>query len=271
MGNEGKRDTVRQVANLVGALFQVGTTVAASTRIQDVVDEGPPSLVEPAGYAFAIWALIFALSLAYAIYQALPAKRESQLLRRIGPFTAAAFFCTGMWSVFVPLRQFLFAQAMLLAIFAFLLVAYVRLARSERGVLSGADRWLVALPLGPFLGWVTAANAVSLTSEAIRQGLVESGGVGEALLGTVMVILGGLLAAAVVLLGRGGPVQGYLTYGVTVLWALAGIVVNQYDASPVTTGAAAVAAVPVVLAILGALRGDRPRPGAGRSARPGTA
>ena len=271
MGNEGKRDTVRQVANIVGALFQVGTTVAASTRIQDVVDEGPPSLVEPAGYAFAIWALIFALSLAYAIYQALPAKRESQLLRRIGPFTAAAFFCTGMWSVFVPLRQFLFAQAMLLAIFAFLLVAYVRLARSERGVLSGADRWLVALPLGPFLGWVTAANAVSLTSEAIRQGLVESGGVGEALLGTVMVILGSLLAAAVVLLGREGPVQGYLTYGVTVLWALVGIVVNQYDASPVTTGAAVVAAVPVVLAILGALRGDRPRPGAGRSARPGTA
>jgi hypothetical protein len=160
---------------------------------------------------------------------------------------------------------------MLLAVFAFLLVAYARLARSERGVLSGADRWLVALPPGPFLGWVTAANAVSLTSEAIRQGLVESGGVGEVLLGTVMVVLRGLLAAAVVLLGRDGPVQAYLACGVTVLWALVGIVVNQYDASPVTTVAAAVAAAPVVLAILGALRGCRPRPGAGRSARPGVA
>src|SRR3712207_6257151 len=153
-------------------LFQVGMTVAASTRIQDVVDEGPTSLVEPGGYAFAIWALIFALSLAYAIYQALPVNRENPLLRRIVPFTAAAFFCTGMWSVFVPLRQFLFAQAMLLGTFACLLVAYARLARSERGVLSGADRWLVALPLGLFLGWVTAANPISLTSEVVRQGLV---------------------------------------------------------------------------------------------------
>ena len=91
---------------------------------------------------------------------------------------------------------------MLPGVFACLLVAYVRLARSERGVLSRADRWLVALPLGPFLGWVTAANAVSLTSEAVRLGLVGSGGAGEALVGTVLLLLGGALATALVLLGR---------------------------------------------------------------------
>ena len=269
MNGEGKRDTLRQAANVVGALFQAGMTVVASASIQEVVETGPPSLVEPAGYAFTIWALIFALSLAYAAYQALPTNRESPLLRRVGWFTATAFFFTGMWSVFVPLRQLLFAQAMLLGVFACLLVAYVRLARSERGVLSRADRWLVALPLGPFLGWVTAANAVSLTSEAVRLGLVGSGGAGEALVGTVLLLLGGALAAALVLLGRTGPAQGYLAYGVTVLWALVGIVVNQYDASPVTTAAAAAATVPVVLALFGALRGARSRRGAGSPVRPG--
>ncbi len=200
---------------MFGALFQVGMTGAA---ISEVVDEGPPSLVEPAGYAFGVWALIFVLSLVYAGYQALPASRESPLLRRIRFFTAGAFFCTGLWSVFVPLRQLLAAQAMLLGIFAFLLVAYLRLARSERGVLGGADRWLVALPLGPFLGWVTAANAVSLTSEAVRLGLVESGGAGEALLGAALLLVGGTLAAAVVWAGRTGPAQGYLAYGFMVLW-----------------------------------------------------
>jgi hypothetical protein len=143
MSNGVGKDVVRQAANVVGALFQAGMTTVASTRIQEVVDEGPPSLVEPAGYAFAIWALIFALSLAYAVYQALPTNRESPLLRRVGWFTATAFFFSGMWSVFVLLRQFLFAQAMLLGIFACLLVAYVRLARTERGVLSGAFRALV--------------------------------------------------------------------------------------------------------------------------------
>ena len=257
MNGEGKRDALRQTANVVGALFQAGMTVVASASIQEVVETGPPSLVEPAGYAFTIWALIFAVSLAYAVYQALPANRESPLLRRIGWFTATAFFFTGMWSVFVPLRQLLFAQAMLLGVFACLFVAYARLARSERGVLRGADRWLVALPLGPFLGWITAANAVSLTSEAVRSGLVAPGGAGEAALGTVLLLVGALLACAVILAGRTGPVQGYLTYGATVLWALTGIVVNQYAYSLVTTGAALLAAILVAVVLFGALRGGR--------------
>jgi hypothetical protein len=126
-------------------------TAAVSTTIQGVAAEGPRSLVEPALYAFTIWALIFALSLAYAAYQALPAKRKSPLLRRFGPFTGAAFFCTGLWSIFVPLRQFALAKLMLISIFSFLLLAYLRLSRYAREHDLGiGERWLVALPLGPF-------------------------------------------------------------------------------------------------------------------------
>lgn len=65
--------------------------------------------------------------------------------------------------------------------------------------------------------------------------------------------------------------QGYLTYGASVLWALTGIVVNQYAYSPVTTGAALLAAVLVAVVLFGALRDGRPGGDARRSARPGTA
>ena len=77
---------------------------------------------------------------------------------------------------------------------------------------------MVALPLGPFLGWVTAANAVSLTAKAVRRGLVAPGGAGEAALGTALLLVGALLACAVILAGRTGPVQGYLT-GRSASWA----------------------------------------------------
>jgi hypothetical protein len=70
-------------------------TVGASAAIQEVVERGPGSLIEPAGYAFAVWALIFALSLVYAVYGALRANRENPLLRRIGWYTAGAFGFTG--------------------------------------------------------------------------------------------------------------------------------------------------------------------------------
>jgi hypothetical protein len=202
----------------------------------------------------------------------LPAKRESPLLRRVGPFTAAAFFCTGLWSVFVPLRQFGLAQLMLLGIFIFLLIAYLRLYRyAHERDLGVGERWLVALPLGPFLGWVTAANAVSLTAEAVRRGLVAPGGTGEAALGTALLLVGAVLACTVILVGRTGPPHAYLAYGATVLWALAGIVVNQYAYSPVTTGAALLAAVLVAVVLFATLRRGRPGGSARRIARPSNA
>ena len=261
----GGWDSGRRVAGVVGALFQVGATVLAGVAISEAVSEGPPSLVEPAGYAFGVWAVIFFLSLLFAVYQALPANRGNPVLRRVGWPVAGAFLCTGLWSVFVPLRQFGFAQAMLLGIFAFLLVAYLRLARSEAGTLGRMERWLVAPMVGVFLGWVTAANAVSLTSEAVRRGLVEGGGTGEVLIGSALLISGGLLAAAITRAGRAGPPQGYAIFALTVLWALVAVVIAQYDASPLTTGAAVAAAVPV-LAVL--LRSGPTSPRARRAARP---
>ena len=263
MGGEGW-DSGRRWAAVVGAVFQVGATVLAGMAISEVVSEGPQSPVEPAGYAFGVWAVIFSLSLLFAGYQALPANRENAVLRRVGWPLAGAFLCTGLWSVFVSLRQIGLAQAMLLGIFAFLLVAYLRLARSDPGALSRTERWLVSLTVGIFLGWVTAANAVSLTSEVVRRGFVEAGG-GEVLVGSALLLFGGLLAAAITRAGRTGPPQAYRAFALTVLWALIAVVVAQYGASFVTTGTAVVAAVPVLVVLL---RGGRTRPGARRAVRP---
>ncbi len=253
-------DLIRRAANVVGAVFQVGMTAVAAAGIRGVVDERTP-LIEPALYAFFIWGVIFTLSLVYAVYQAPASRGNSPLLRRIGWFTAAAFVCTGLWSVFVPARQLLLALLMLVFVFACLLVAYLRVARSERGALGGPDRWLVALPVGVFLGWITAANAVSASSEAVRFGLVEGGGIGEALLGSGLLLVGGVVACGIILAGRNGPPQGYLAYGATVLWALVAVVVNQYDASLLTTGAAMLSATAVALVLFGVFRGGRSRRG----------
>ena len=42
------------------------------------VSDRYPTYVVPAGYAFSIWSVIFALSLAYAVWQALPAQRAKE-------------------------------------------------------------------------------------------------------------------------------------------------------------------------------------------------
>jgi hypothetical protein len=264
MGKDGKRDLARQVATIVGALFQVLAPVIVP--IGAIAGE-TPSLVMPADYAFAIWGPIFLLCLAYAAYQALPANRRNPLLRRVGWFFAGAFFLNGLWEVLVPLRQPVVLQAILAGIFACSAVAYLRLVRSDRGVLSWADRWLVALPLGLLFGWITAANVVSFNDTLVELGVLGSG-VGGALVGAFLLLVGAVLASAVILVSGEGTLQGLLAYAAAVLWALIGVVVNQYDASLLTTGAALLSAALVAMAMINTLRGRRPDIRASRSVRP---
>ena len=149
------------------------------------------------------------------------------------------------------------AQVLIAGILAFLAVAYLRLARvgTGRGAVGVAGRWLVAPTIGIYFGWITAANAVSLTSLVARSGLVSGGGFGGALFGAVILLVGGALAALVVRVGKAGVPQGYLAYGLTVLWALSGIVANQYQASAFTTAVAVVCAALVVWGLFGGGRG----------------
>ena len=259
MGEETAGDLARQAANVAGALFQAGTTFFAAAAIREQTGQSTP-LIEPALYAFGIWGLIFSLSLAYALYAALPSRRKDPVLRRIGWFTATAFFCIGAWSLFVPAGRLLLALSMLSIAFACLLVAYLRLARSHPGNVSAATRWIAAPTVGIYLGWMTAANVVSVDSEAVRFGLVQGGGFGEALLGSVLLLAGAGLAAAIILAGKTGTSRApqlHLSYAATVLWALFGIVVAQYDASLLTTGTAVVSALIVALVALGAPRTGR--------------
>jgi hypothetical protein len=250
VSNSAKRDLARQAATVVGALFQV--LAGAIVPIGAIAGESP-SLVIPANYAFAIWGPIFLLCLAYATYQALPTNRDNPLLRRVGWFFAGAFLLNGLWEVLVPLRQPVLLQAILAGIFACSAVAHLRLVRWDRGVLSRADRWLVALPLGLLFGWITAANVVSFNDTLVELGILGSG-VGGALVGAFLLLVGAVLASAMILVSGVGTLQSLLAYATAVLWALAGVVVKQYDASLLTTCAAGISAALVALVLFGALR-----------------
>lgn len=264
-------DTVRQTTNVVGALFQIvaGPLGALIFGVGvGMVSDANSTLVVPAGYAFSIWGVIFALCLAYAVYQALPTKRENPLLRWVGWFSAGAFLLNGVWSLVFPARLFVTSQVVILLVFLLAGAAFLLASRADGERRPGrTQRWLVVLPLGLLFGWITAATLVGFATTLTAVGILD-GGFGEALLGAGLLLAGGLIAAGVIRSTRGGPWQGTLAYAAAVIWALVAIVVNQYDASLLTTAAAVVAAVPVVLSLRGAFRNRTPGRNSGGAARP---
>lgn len=241
-------DRLRQGLNLVLAIampvttflaFGTGTSFEEATR----TEAGDPPIV-PAGYAFIIWAFIYAGSVAYAVFQTLPAQQENDLLRRIGPFTAAAFLGTSMWLVMARFGWVWLTVVCIVWILASLAAAFFRIVQAG-ATASTAEHYLVVLPVSVFTGWVTVATFAN-TSAALRVSGLHDFGLSEENWTMSMLLVAGLIGSIVTVASRGNT-----GYALAVIWALIAIAVANVTRSnhpPIAWVAAGMAAL-VALAL----------------------
>ncbi len=209
--------------------------------------------VVPAPYAFSIWGPIFALALAYGVWQALPAQRADRRLARIGGPLAAAFGLMILWMVVAQLTP---NGWHLLAIMLGLLVAaLVAFGRAARLPAEGRVwRWVVRPLLGLLAGWVSAAAIVNLSGAALAEGFGWFGASPD------IVAMGLLLLAAGVGTTALRRTGGDIWYAAALLWALAAIILANLAASPPNLAVALVAALAMAMVALAAFLARR-RPG----------
>ncbi|MDQ3694540.1 MAG: hypothetical protein M3464_13070 [Chloroflexota bacterium] len=241
-------DLARQGLTIFGAVFQVVAGALTGPVVAQIANDYRTPIL-PSGYAFAIWTPIFLLAFIYAGWQALPAQREHPLLRRIGWFIAAGYIGNGLWELLFPAGRFLLAQVVITAILGVLALAYLGLVRGGHGrKLTGAERWLVAMPLGLYFGWITAATCVGLAATLAVNGVADAGS-GAMIVGVALLLIGGAFALAMIRAGLRGPREAWLAYAVAVIWAVIGVAANQLGPSPVS-GSAAIVIAGIVLAVV---------------------
>jgi hypothetical protein len=246
----GRADRLRQWSTLLLALLQppagaLAPVLGIGRPIAAVAAESQTPVV-PAGYAFLIWTPIFALALAYAVWQALPARREDPLLRRLGWWIAAAFAGNVLWMLAAQLigRNGWHLLALILLALAPALVAFLRERRGRRapGEPTGPwRRWLLRPLLGLQAGWVTAAAFANLSGAARAEGVAWFG-LGETAAAVLLVLVAGLCAAAILWLSRGSP-----WYAAAAAWAFAAILLANMGEREWNLFVAAAAAAALVL------------------------
>jgi len=84
---------------LVAALAQVPVAVYLGAGSFEGVTQALPVFIQPAGWAFAIWGLIYALSIVFAVYQVIP-KYDNQTLRAVRIPALIAFIGSSVWLLF---------------------------------------------------------------------------------------------------------------------------------------------------------------------------
>ena len=182
--------------------------------------QGTRTLVVPAPYAFSIWGPIFALALAWGIWQMRPAQRADPRLDRLRGPAAAALALMLLWMVAAQLTpNGWHLLAIILALLAAALTAFLRAAALPG---QGAGwRWIVRPLFGLLAGWVSAASIVNLSGAAATEGF-DWGGTDPALVAMGLILLAAWIGAAVLRRGRGD-----LWYAGALLWALLAIILAK--------------------------------------------
>ncbi|MEN3267875.1 MAG: hypothetical protein V7646_4769 [Pseudonocardia sp.] len=188
-----------------------------------------------AGWAFAIWAPIYAGFLAYAVYQVLPAQRGRQIHRETGWWLAASAVFNIAWVLAFEAGWLPLAELLILALLVTLAVVFGRLSRQpadsvlERVVLRGT----VAL----YTGWVSFAVALCTAATGVWVGLPGTGAL-AAIAAVVVLLAVSVIASWVVLSGT-----AVVGYAIAAVWAAAGIALNDPPAGVVVAGAIAIVTV----------------------------
>lgn len=174
-----------------------------------------------AGWAFAVWGVIYLGMLAYAARQVLPQTGESELLQSLGWPSAAAFLGIGVWVVAAALDA---EAATIVLIFASLLVLLVSLLLNGGRIRSlgprERDRWLTVWPLSLLAGWLTIAAPVNLLTV-----LTGDGALPTMLPPTAWAIFALLFVAAVALAVTAR--LRVIAYALPIAWGLLGVFVAE--------------------------------------------
>jgi len=229
--------------NLVSLLAVIGVNFLANwipfnNQTTGEVITKDPIFFQPAGWAFVIWGLIYALLLVFAGYSLLPGGRRSRRVRRIGPFFLVANIANIVWLLFWHWEQFLLTVVFMGILLLSLIVCYI-LARTADGggrEPTRVQRFVIQIPFSVYLGWITVASIANVLIWLDRRGW--NGGPFSLQVWAVIMILVGLgVAAGIALFLQDAA------YPLVFAWAYIAIAQQQWSDSKLVSIVAAIGAV----------------------------
>jgi hypothetical protein len=191
--------------------------------------------IQPAGYAFSIWGLIYLWLLAHAAFGLLKRRNDPAFLRPALPLLVSGLLGS-VWLAIASSAP-ITATFVILVMGGLAMLAYLRADQTQ-------DRWLLAAPLAIYAGWLTAACGVSVGVILAGYGVLSN-------TGAALLMLAVVIAVALFVQARRPAMP---VYGVTVVWAAIGVIVANWADTQIVALTAAAGAIIVALWTLITLR-----------------
>ena len=151
----------------------VGQVVAAATLSIGTFEQSTrdvPVLIQPAGWAFSIWGLIYTLSFIYAIYQLLP-KYDNAVLKATRLPAIIGFTGSGVWLYFAGMSSDLvWMTVVILLVMAVTFTFVVTAIESEDKTTNLFSKYLLL----PYAAWAAIACWVNVQSLLVDREVITS-------------------------------------------------------------------------------------------------
>ncbi|NTU85557.1 MAG: tryptophan-rich sensory protein [Chloroflexales bacterium] len=200
-----------------------------------------PLLITPPGYVFGIWGVIYSGLIGYAVYQALPSRRDRRRLRSIAwPFVLS---CAAniAWLLLWHYNHYRLTLGAMVGLLLGLITIDRRLGRT--GEQYADDLIFARLPFSIYLGWISVATIVNATVVLYDAGW-DGMGLTPEVWTTALLGVGAGLGATM------GIKEGDAAYPLVLAWAFTGVA--RKNAATPLVGPAAWAATAVALLGAGA-------------------
>lgn len=186
----------------------------------EVISDKYPTIITPAGYAFAIWSLIYLGMLAFSILQAFPSQRENSVFRKIRTIYILNCAANCTWIYFWHHEMILAALGAMFVLLGSLIWICIMLQDTR----SAAENWFAKIPFSIYFGWVTVATILNFSIALVYLGIKSSE--------TAEQIVGALLIGIAVILGVFVRFKLKLyAYPLAIAWALTAIAANHGGAT----------------------------------------
>lgn len=204
-----------------------------------VISDRYPTLVVAAGYAFAIWGLIFLLDVLFGLWQFSPKRKEGGVLARIRLPAALGFALTALWMPVFSLQVYWLALLIIWSALACLLVCATLLSRDTQP--ESGQAWFAWLPLSLHAGWLSLAAFLNTAQVIVAYGLLPT----DNMLWWSLLLFA---LAATLLLSVNQRMRGNLALVAAALWALVAVYVKQ--STSLLPGSSAAAWVAIGIAVM---------------------
>ena len=235
------QDKLQQFLVIVATVGMIILNWLAKVGILGGIETGAisdkyPTHITPAGFAFAIWGLIYLGMLAFSIYQALPSNAgKYRDVRRIYILSCVA---NGAWLYTWSQEMMIVSLGIIVVLLISLALINIKLPVSE----TKGEYWLTKFPFGLYFGWVTAATILNATITLISLG-IDFPETTTILIGAALMLIAAALGALV-----RWKLKNYF-YPLAVAWALTAIAVKQSGQTLIVTACAIGVIICLVAAI----------------------